>query len=70
MNRKSAQDAHKRRTATPRVPITLRLPKTIVARIEEDLGHRDVPLSRNNWFLEAVIEKLRRGGTGDTNGAK
>ena len=70
MTRKSGQTAHKRRASKPRVPITLRLPGTIVARIEEDLEHRDVPLSRNNWLLEAVIEKLRRSGARDTNGTQ
>ena len=70
MNRNPLESVRKRRAVTPRVPITLRLPEAIVTRIEKDLGHRDVPLSRNNWFLEAVIEKLRRSGAGDSNGAQ
>ncbi len=70
MNQDPVRKLHGRRSSLPRIPITLRLPKTIVAKIEEDLDHRDVPLSRNNWFLEAVIEKLRRSASGATNGAK
>jgi hypothetical protein len=50
--------------------VTIRLPDNIVARIDQDLGGRDVPLSRNNWLLEAAIEKLRRSETGGSHGAK
>jgi hypothetical protein len=55
--------------ASPRVPVMLRLPEDVVRRIDEELNGRDVPLSRNNWFLEAVIEKLRRNRSGEQNGA-
>jgi hypothetical protein len=34
------------------------------------LDQRDVPLSRNNWLLEAAIEKLRKNGTGGSHGAQ
>jgi hypothetical protein len=68
----------KRRTATAtvrrgrpkRVPVTIRLPDEVVARIDQNLGGRDVPLSRNNWLLEAAIEKLRRAATEGSHGAK
>lgn len=47
----------------------VRLPEDVVRRIDDELDGRDVPLSRNNWFLEAVIEKLRRNGSGERHGA-
>lgn len=50
--------------------MTIRLPEDIINRIDEDLGRRDIPLSRNNWLLEAVIEKLRKGSSGGLHGAK
>ena len=53
-----------------RVPVTVRMPENMVKKIDEDLDQRDVPLSRNNWFLEAAIEKLRKGGSGGSHGAK
>jgi len=68
MNRKPSTSA-KRRPAASRVPVTVRLPAAVVQSIDKDLHHRDVPLSRNNWLLEAAIEKLRRSAGGQ-NGAK
>jgi hypothetical protein len=69
MNRKASNGA-RRRTASTRVPVTVRLPQDVVERIDMELDDRDVPLSRNNWFLEAAIEKLRRSRSGGANGAK
>jgi hypothetical protein len=69
MGRK-ANNRSSRRSATPRVLVTVRLPQGIVKQIDEELDQRDVPLSRNNWFLEAAIEKLRKSGSGESNGAQ
>lgn len=49
--------ATNKRKTLARVPVTLGLPEEVVRRIDEELDGRDVPLSRNNWFLDAVIEK-------------
>jgi len=46
------------------------LPEDVVERFDMELDHGDVPLSRNNWLLEAAIEKLRRSGPGGSHGAK
>ena len=70
MNRRANQASQRRRPPLPRVPVTIRLPENVVEQIDRDLGQRDIPLSRNNWFLEAVIEKLRRNAPGGANGAK
>jgi hypothetical protein len=70
MSRKASTNGSRRRSALKRVPVTIRLPDDVVARIDQDLGARDVPLSRNNWLLEAAIEKLRRTETGGSHGAK
>lgn len=53
-----------------RIPLTIRLPEDLIEKIDEDLVQRDVPVSRNNWLLEAAIEKLRKGGSGGSHGAK
>ena len=63
MKRKAAGGASRRQVA-PRVPVTVRLPEDVVKQIDEELNQRDVPVSRNNWFLEAAIEKLRKGTSG------
>jgi hypothetical protein len=55
---------------TSRVPLTVRLPQNVVNRIDKELNQRDIPLSRNNWLLEAAIEKLRKSGSGEPHGAK
>jgi hypothetical protein len=52
-----------------RVPVTIRLPENILKKIDEELGERDIPLSRNNWLLEAALEKLRKGKIGGSHGA-
>lgn len=63
MSRKAASNGSvKKRPVLARVPLTVRLPEDLIKKIDEDLDHRDVPLSRNNWLLEAAIEKLRKGG--------
>ena len=69
MKLRPSNEASKRRPVA-RVPVTVRLPEAIVKQIDEDLDQRDVPLSRNNWILEAAIEKLRNGSTGGSDGAK
>jgi hypothetical protein len=54
-----------------RVPVTIRIPEDIVQMIDLELERRTVPLSRNNWLLEAAIEKLRRNSSsGGSNGAE
>jgi hypothetical protein len=68
MSRKTAANGTvKKRPVLARVPLTVRLPEDLIKKIDEDLDHRDVPLSRNNWLLEAAIEKLRKVGS---HGAK
>jgi hypothetical protein len=58
----------KRKERMPRVPVTIRLPADIVRKIDLDLEHRVVPVSRNNWLLEAAIEKLKGNGSGGSHG--
>jgi hypothetical protein len=63
------REAANKRKALLRIPVMVRLPEDVVRRIDEELDLRDVPLSRNNWFLEAVMEKLRRNGSGEQRGS-
>jgi hypothetical protein len=70
MNRRENNEASKRRQVLTRVPVTIRLPENLVKRIDQELNQRDVPLSRNNWLLEAAIEKLRKGSAGGSHGTK
>jgi hypothetical protein len=68
MNRGVINTVKKRKERTPRVPVTVRLPADIVRKIDLDLEHRLVPVSRNNWLLEAAIEKLNGNGSGGSRG--
>ena len=70
MNRKASNGSSKRRPMPARVPVTVRLPEDVVEQINDELGEREIPLSRNNWFLEAAIEKLRRSKSGGPHGTK
>lgn len=47
-----------------RVPVTVRIPEHILKQIDASLDREDVPVSRNHWIIEAVVEKLRRADTG------
>ncbi|MGE0703403.1 MAG: hypothetical protein AB7P22_05635 [Vicinamibacterales bacterium] len=70
MNRKGGNGSIKRRPVPVRVPVTVRLPEDVIERIDQQLDDRDIPLSRNNWFLEAAIEKLRRSDAEGSHGKK
>ena len=70
MNRKSTLVSQRRRVSSPRVPVTVRLPAELVAQIDSELEQRMVPVSRNNWLLEAAVEKLRRTNGGGRNGSE
>jgi len=59
---------YRRKPTATRVPVTVRIPEEIIHEIDLDLERRPVPVSRNNWLLEAAIEKLRKGSQGDANG--
>jgi len=69
MHRK-ANNGVSKRSGAARVPVTVRLPENVVKQIDEELDHRDIPLSRNNWLLEAAIEKLRKSNAGGSNGTQ
>jgi hypothetical protein len=69
MQRKAQATLSKLSTST-RVPVTVRLPEKLVRQIDEELDQRDVPLSRNNWLLEAAIEKLRKSSAGGSHGSQ
>ena len=70
MHRKLSNGTQKRRHSPVRVPVTVRVPEDLIAKIDQELDDRDIPLSRNNWFLEAALEKLRRNGSGGSHGSK
>ena len=60
-----------RKSTDHRKTVTVRLPAKVVQEIDQDLEQRPVPLSRNNWLLEAAIEKLKRSDSkGARNGTK
>ena len=70
MNRRVGNGSLKRRPVSTRVPVTVRLPEDVVEQIDHQLDHREIPLSRNNWLLEAAIEKLRRSDAEGSHGKK
>lgn len=54
-----------------RVSVTVRIPEHILKRIDASLVQEDVPVSRNHWIIEALVEKLRRTGAGGgSNGTR
>ena len=54
-----------------RISVTLRIPGHILKQIDAFVETEDVPVSRNHWIIEALVEKLRRVDTGGgPNGAR
>lgn len=54
-----------------RISITVRVPEHILKQIDASLDQEDVPVSRNHWIIEALVEKLRRtDADGESNGAR
>ena len=43
-----------------RVSVTVRIPEHILKQIDAFLYQEDVPVSRNHWIIEALVEKLKR----------
>ena len=40
--------------------VNLRIPATLVERIDQELKSRPIKTPRHTWLLEAVVEKLNR----------
>jgi hypothetical protein len=70
MTREASESTSRRKRPATRVPVTIRIPEEIIHEIDLDLERRPVPVSRNNWLLEAAIEKLRKGSQGGANGTE
>jgi hypothetical protein len=70
MNRGASDTMTRRKQSATRVPVTIRIPAEVVQKIDLELQRRPVPVSRNNWLLEAAIEKLKRTRSGGTNGTE
>jgi hypothetical protein len=70
MRSQSTNAMTRRKRSTMRVPVTIRFPEDVLQEIDLELERRLVPASRNNWLLEAAIEKLRRTGSGGANGTE
>lgn len=54
-----------------RVSVTVRIPEHIIKQIDASLIEEDVPISRNHWIIEALVEKLKKTvAGGGLNGAR
>lgn len=70
MSRKAISGSTKKHPVSARIPLTVRLPEGVVKQIDEEIDQRDIPLSRNNWLLEAALEKLRKGASEGSHGTE
>lgn len=43
-----------------RVPVTIRIPETILQEIDDHVDREELPISRNHWIVEALVEKLKK----------
>ncbi len=63
MKRKPKNGSRRRSAVSTRIALAVRLPEAVIKKIDQESDQRDVPISRNNWLLEAAIEKLRKNGS-------
>jgi hypothetical protein len=49
----------KKHVDSRRVPVTIRLPEKVLAEIDSTISANPVPISRNNWLIQAAVEKLQ-----------
>ena len=47
-----------------RVPITIRMPEAILKAIDDQVKKEELPISRNHWIVEALVEKLKKNHNG------
>jgi metal-responsive CopG/Arc/MetJ family transcriptional regulator len=53
-----------------RISVTVRIPGHILQKIDSRVDQEELPVSRNHWIVEALIEKLKRNEDGnETNGS-
>ncbi len=54
-----------------RVLVTVRIPGHILQKINSRVEQEEVPVSRNHWIVEALMEKLKKDEDGKgSNGSQ
>jgi metal-responsive CopG/Arc/MetJ family transcriptional regulator len=54
-----------------RVLVTVRIPGHILQKIDSRVDQEEVPVSRNHWIVEALMEKLKKNEAGNgSNGSQ
>lgn len=48
-----------------RVPVTIRIPEAILKEIDGKVEQEELPISRNHWIVEALVEKLKKDHNGN-----
>lgn len=48
-----------------RVPVTIRIPEAILKEIDELVEQEALPISRNHWIVEAIVDKLKKNHNGN-----
>lgn len=48
-----------------RVPVTIRIPEAILKEIDDKVEQEELPISRNYWIVEALVEKLKKNHNGN-----
>jgi metal-responsive CopG/Arc/MetJ family transcriptional regulator len=54
-----------------RVTVTVRIPEHILKQVNACIDQEELPVSRNHWIVEALVEKLKRKENGGgSNGTR
>lgn len=48
-----------------KVSVTIRLPKSILNEIDHQVALDDLPISRNHWIVDALVEKIKKTRSGN-----
>lgn len=48
-----------------RVAVTIRVPETILKEIDGLVEQEALPISRNHWIVEALVDKIKKNHNGN-----
>ena len=48
-----------------RIPVTIRIPETILKEIDGWVEQEALPISRNHWIVEALMKKFKKNHNGN-----
>lgn len=48
-----------------RISLTVRIPQRILAEIDHRVASNNVPISRNHWIVDAIMQQITKAESGE-----